>query len=418
MNEVSLLIDAPWLASGAAARVLALLNGDGEEARVVGGAVRNALLKIPVGDIDIATTALPEEVVRRAKAAGIKSVPTGIEHGTVTLVVDAHPFEITTLREDTETFGRKAKVAFGRDWVRDAERRDFTINGLSVDASGLVHDHVGGLADIAARRVRFIGDASQRIAEDYLRILRFFRMHAAYGAGRPDRESYLACIAGRAGLSGLSAERVRMEMLKLLVAVGAEGAVTAMADAGLLQTIIGGVAYLGPFAAMISAERALGLAPNPVRRLAALAVAVTEDAKRVSARLRLSNAETKVLDSMGHRWWRLTGMDEARARQRLYRLGEEQYRDRLLLAWARCGGSIQAAYWNEFATLPQRWSAPKFPLKAADFISRGIASGPALGHVLTLAEDAWLAADFPLDSTALAAIADQTVTRFNRDHRL
>ena len=151
---------------------------------MVGGAVRNALLKIPIGDIDIATTALPDEVIRRAKAAGIKSVPTGIEHGTVTLVVDAQPFEVTTLREDTETFGRKAKVAFGRDWVRDAERRDFTINGLSVDADGVVHDHVGGLDDIAARRVRFIGDPDQRIAEDYLRILRFFRIHAAYRRGR------------------------------------------------------------------------------------------------------------------------------------------------------------------------------------------------------------------------------------------
>jgi poly(A) polymerase len=411
-------IDAPWLKSGAAARVLALLNGDGEEARVVGGAVRNALLKIPTGDIDIATTALPDEVVRRAKAAGIKCVPTGIEHGTVTLVVDAQPFEVTTLREDTETYGRKARVAFGRDWVRDAERRDFTINGLSVDATGLVHDHVGGLADIEARQVRFIGDAAQRIAEDYLRILRFFRMHAAYGAGAPDRTGYLACIAGRAGLSSLSAERVRMEMLKLLVADGAEGAVTAMADAGLLLAIVGGVTYTGPYAAMISAERALGLAPDPVRRLAALAVAVTEDAKRVAARLRLSNAETKVLDSMGHRWWRLAGMDELRARQRLYRLGEEQYRDRLMLAWARSGESVEDDYWREFAELPQRWTAPKFPLRAADFISRGIAEGPALGHVLTLAEDAWLAEDFPLAPAALAAIADQTVTRFNRDHRL
>jgi poly(A) polymerase len=194
---------APWLKAGPAARVLALLNADGEEARVVGGAVRNALLDLPIGDIDIATTALPEEVIRRAKAAGIKSVPTGIEHGTVTLVIDAHAIEVTTLREDTETFGRRAKVAFGRDWVRDAERRDFTINGLSVDAEGLVHDHVGGLEDIAARRVRFIGEPSKRIAEDYLRILRFFRIHAAYGAGEPDRAGYLTCIAGRAGLAGL-----------------------------------------------------------------------------------------------------------------------------------------------------------------------------------------------------------------------
>ena len=418
MSEPRVLRDAPWLSAGPAARVLALLNGDGEESRVVGGAVRNALLNIPTGDIDIATTAVPGEVIRRAKAAGIKCVPTGIDHGTVTLVVDAQPFEVTTLREDTETYGRKAKVAFGRDWVRDAERRDFTINGLSVDADGIVHDHVGGLADIAAKRVRFIGDAASRIAEDYLRILRFFRMHAAYGAGEPDRVGYLACIAGRAGLASLSAERVRMEMLKLLVAAGAQAAVTAMADAGLLLPIFGGVAYTGPFAAMISAEQMLGLEPNPARRLAALTVAVTEDAKRVAMRLRLSNAETKALDSMGHRWWRLAGMDEARARRRLYRLGAEHYRDRLMLAWARSGASHDTAYWREFAGLPQRWSAPKFPLKAADFVARGVAEGPALGHVLTLAEDAWLAADFPLGQTALAAIADQTVTRFARDHRL
>src|SRR5246500_4151910 len=188
MSDARVLDNAPWLTSGPTARVLALLNGHGEEARVVGGAVRNALLKIPIGDIDIATTALPAEVMRRAKAAGIKSVPTGIEHGTVTLVVDGQPFEVTTLREDTESFGRKAKVAFGRDWVVDAQRRDFTINGLSVDAAGVVHDHVGGLDGIAASRLRFIGDPGQRISEDYLRILRFFRMHAAFGAGDPDRD--------------------------------------------------------------------------------------------------------------------------------------------------------------------------------------------------------------------------------------
>src|SRR5882757_3495374 len=193
MNS-SRVLNAPWLASGPTPHVLQLLNENGEEARVVGGAVRNALLNIPIGDIDIATTALPDEVIRRAKAAGIKSVPTGIAHGTVTLVVESQPFEITTLREDIETFGRKAKVAFGRDWVGDAQRRDFTINGLSISSDGTVHDYVGGLEDIAARRVRFIGDPDQRIAEDYLRILRFFRIHAAYGAGEPDRAGYLACI--------------------------------------------------------------------------------------------------------------------------------------------------------------------------------------------------------------------------------
>jgi poly(A) polymerase len=418
MSEARRLLDAPWLTSGPAARVLALLNGNGEEARVVGGAVRNALMNIPLGDIDIATTAVPEEVVRRARAAGIKSVPTGIEHGTVTLVVDGHPFEVTTLREDTETYGRKAKVAFGRDWVRDAERRDFTINGLSVDADHVVHDHVGGLDDIAAKRVRFIGDAHQRIAEDYLRILRFFRFHAAYGSGAPDRAGYLACIAGRAGLATLSAERIRMEMLKLLIAEGAAVAVTAMADGGLLLPIFGSVAYTGPFAAMISAEDTLGLAPSAVRRLGALTVAVTEDARRVALRLRLSNAETKALDSMGHRWWRFAGKDAARAKRLLYRIGEQPFRDRLLLAWARAGVDGDSPHWRELATLPQRWSAPKFPLKAADFIARGIAEGPALGHVLALAEDAWLAADFPLDPSALTDIADQTITRFTRDHRL
>jgi poly(A) polymerase len=403
--------DAPWLESGATARVLGLLNGEGEEARVIGGAVRNALLKIPIGDIDIATTAVPEEVIRRAKAAGIKSVPTGIDHGTVTLVVETEPFEVTTLREDTETFGRKAKVAFGRDWASDAQRRDFTINALSVDAACVVHDYVGGLADIAARRVRFIGDPNLRIAEDYLRILRFFRIHAAFGAGEADRAGYLACISARDGLATLSAERLRMEMLKLLVADGAVAAVAAMADGGLLLPILGGVAYTGPFAAMIAAERLLGLPADAIRRLGALAVAVTEDARRLGVRLRLTNAETKALDSMGHRWWRLARMDEAVARRRLYRLGEERYRDRLLLAWARAGGDADPAPWLALATLPRRWSAPKFPLKAADFIARGIAEGPTLGHVLALAEDAWLAADFPLDQTALAAIADHAAHR-------
>jgi len=407
-----------WLRSGPASRVLELLNSDGEEARVVGGAVRNALMHLAVGEIDIATTALPAEVIRRAKTAGVKSAPTGIEHGTVTLVVDGLPFEVTTLREDVETFGRKAKVAFGRDWARDAERRDFTMNGLSLDIAGVVHDHVGGLDDIAAKRVRFIGDPGKRIAEDYLRILRFFRIHAAYGEGEPDRTGYLACIGGREGLAGISAERVRMEMLKLMIAPGALAAVIAMADGGLLLPIFGGVAYTGPLAAMIAVERMLGLEPDAVRRLAALGVVVTEDARRLGLRLRLSNNETKALDSMGHRWWRLAGMDEATARRRLYRLGAERYRDRLMLAWSRAGEVVDSASWQHLATLPMRWSAPKFPLKAADFIARGIPEGPMLGRVLALAEDAWLAADFTLDEPAVKGIADQTVARFIGEQRL
>lgn len=414
----TVITDAPWLTSGPAARVLALLNGNGEEARIVGGAVRNALLKLPVGEIDIATTALPDEVTRRAKAAHIKCVPTGIEHGTVTLVVEGWPFEVTTLREDVETFGRKAKVAFGRDWARDAQRRDFTINGLSLALDGVVHDHVGGLDDIAARRVRFIGAPALRLAEDYLRILRFFRIHAAYGVGAPERNAMLACIAARDGLAMLSAERLRMEMLKLVVAPGAADALVAMGDGGLLMRIIGGVAYHGPFAKMLAAEEALGLEADAIRRLGALAVAVTEDARRVAVRLRLSNAETKRLDSIGHRWWRLADMSDEIARRRVYRLGADRYRDRILLAWARAGRGSDAPRWRDLATLPQRWSAPAFPIKAADFMERGLKEGPALGHVLTLAEDAWLAADFPLDPSVLARIADAAVTRFRRDHQL
>ncbi|MFZ5681174.1 MAG: CCA tRNA nucleotidyltransferase [Bradyrhizobiaceae bacterium] len=418
MNAPDSLRDAPWLRSGATARVLTLLNSGGEEARVAGGAVRNALLGLPIGDIDIATTAVPEEVIRRAKLAHIKAVPTGVEHGTVTLVIEGQPFEVTTLREDIETFGRKAKVAFGRDWTRDAMRRDFTINGLTVTPDGTVHDEVGGRADIAARRVRFIGEPSQRIAEDYLRILRFFRIHAAYGEGAPDRAGYEACIAGRDGLAELSAERIRLEMLKLMVAKGAAEALVAMDDAGLLLRLTAGVVYHGAFANMIVAEQQMGLAPDAILRLGALAVAVTEDAKRLSQRWRLSNAETKRLDSMGHRWWRAAGMDEAIAQRRLYRLGAARYRDRMMLAWARAGRDAASPSWRELATLPERWTPPMFPLKAADFIARGIAEGPALGHVLTLAEDAWLALQFPLDSAALKTIADDTVAKFTRDHRL
>ncbi len=417
MTSQRRLVDASWLTAGPAGRVLALLNGDGEEARAVGGAVRNALMGCEVGEIDIATTAVPDEVVRRAKIAGIKSVPTGIEHGTVTLVVEGTPVEVTTLREDVETFGRKAKVMFGRDWQRDAERRDFTMNGLSASIDGVVHDHVDGLPDVDARRVRFIGDPDRRIAEDYLRILRFFRIHAAYGSGAPDRDGYLASIRGRDGIAGLSAERIRMELLKLLVAPGAGAAIEAMVDAGLMLRITGGVSYLGPFKTMIGIEQLSGRAPDAMLRLGALGVAVTEDAKRLTQRLRLTNDENKVLDSMGHRWWRLKGMDEARARQRLYRLGSQRYRNRVLLAWARDGNAGHADQWMQLLALPERWTPPVFPLKAADFIARGIAKGPALGQVLALAEDAWMANDFPMEVDVITVIADQIFARFRHDHR-
>jgi len=405
------LTGLPWLAGGALPKLLAVLDRDGEEARVVGGAVRNALLELPSDEIDVATTALPEEVTRRVTAAGYKAVPTGIEHGTVTVVVGNAPFEVTTLRQDVETYGRHAKVEFGRDWRADAERRDFTINAFSVTPDGSVYDYVGGLADLARRRVRFIGDPRRRIEEDYLRILRFFRFHAAYGtSGHPDAAGIAACIAGRDGLDRLSRERVRQELMKLLVAPHALPALISMADAGLLLRVLGGVSYLGSFENMAKVEAAAGLTADPVRRLAALAVAVTEDAERLWLKLRLSNIEHARLMAMGDGWRLMSpAIGEAGRRALVYRLKPPAYTDRALLAWSRAQAGAHDRSWLEFATLAQRWTLPAFPIKAAHFVERGIEKGPALGAAMRAAEQAWIEADFPTDKLALDNISARAV---------
>lgn len=400
-------LDAGWLTAGPLPRLLGVLDRDGEEARVVGGAVRNALIGAPIHEIDVATTAVPDEVVRRVTAAGFKPVPTGIAHGTITVVIDKHPFEVTTLRLDVETYGRHAKVEFGRDWAGDAHRRDFTINALSATRDGAVYDYAGGLADLEARRVRFIGDAQARIAEDYLRILRFFRFHAAYGQGHPDPDGLHACILARDGLAQLSRERVRMEMMKLLVAVRATPTLADMAESGLLPRVLAGVPYLAGFENMAKVEAATGAAADATQRLGGLAVWVPEDAERLWERLRLTNAEHARLAAMGAHWRRIDpAMGEAAARALLYRLKPEAFTDCVLLAWARSPASDHDARWRELAALPSRWSVPAFPLKAADFIARGIAKGPALGEALRAAEEAWIMADFPGDAAALAKIAD------------
>jgi poly(A) polymerase len=399
--------DAAWLKDGEVARLFAVLDRDGEEARVVGGAVRNHLLRLRVAEIDVATTAVPDEVVRRVEAAGWKAVPTGIEHGTVTVVINSRSFEVTTLRQDIETFGRRARVMFGRDWRADAERRDFTINALSASAGGTVFDYVGGLDDIAARRVRFIGDPQQRIAEDYLRILRFFRFHAHFADGPPDATGLLACIRARAGLDTLSRERVRMELLKLFVAPRAAATLAIMAESGLLGPVLGGVPYIADFAKMADVETALGADADPVRRLGALGVMVSEDAERLSQRLRLSNAEAERLMALGP-WWRVSpSAGEQTARALLYHLGPQSFTDRVLLAWVRAQADAADGDWRALASLPQRWTAPAFPLKAADFIRRGVAAGPALGAAMRAAKDAWIATDFPADSAAIDAIAER-----------
>ena len=406
MSEpLAFLKDAAWLREGALARLLGVLGRDGEDARVVGGAVRNALLGEPISEFDIATTAIPEEVIRRATAAGFKPVPTGIEHGTITVVIASRPFEVTTLRQDVETFGRHASVRFGRDWRADAERRDFTMNALSVGADGVVHDYVGGLADLKARRVSFIGDAKKRIAEDYLRILRFFRFHAAYGQGLPDAAGLAACIAARAGLGQLSRERVRMELLKLLQARHATPALAAMVESGLLVSVLGGVPDLAGFENMAKVEAAAGVQADAVQRLGALGARIAEDAERLWQRLRLSNVEHGRLASMAESWWRISPADEKGARALLYRLGPERFVDRVLLAWARSPATAHDPAWRALATLPGHWAAPVFPLKAADFVKRGVQQGPALGAALHEAETAWIAADFPADQEAIAAIA-------------
>ncbi|MGB6940594.1 MAG: CCA tRNA nucleotidyltransferase [Xanthobacteraceae bacterium] len=415
MTAATHLQDAPWLRRGEVQDLLVTLGRDGEEARVVGGAVRNELLHLAVSEFDIATTAVPEEVVRRVERAGWKAVPTGIEHGTITVVIDGKPFEVTTLRQDVETYGRKAKVLFGRDWTADAQRRDFTVNALSASADGTVYDYVDGLADIAARRVRFIGDPSKRIAEDYLRILRFFRFHAWYGSGAPDAAGLHACIAARGGLETLSRERVRMELLKLLLAPQATPALAIMAEAGLLGAVLGGVPLLASYENTVKTEAAIGTAGNTVRRLGALGVLVKEDAERLTERLRLSNAEAERLKALDD-WWNVT--PAAGGRALLYHLGPESFTDCVLVAWSRSRAGAADHAWHELATLPRRWTAPVFPLKATNLMSRGLAAGPALGAALRLAERIWIDTDFPEDRAALDAIADRAAREADAALRL
>jgi len=412
MSAILRLADAGWLRVAPLARALSILNSGGEEARVVGGAARNALMGLPLSDIDIATTAPPDEVVRRAAAGGLRAVPTGIDHGTVTLVVDGTPFEVTTLRQDVETFGRKAKVAFGRDWKLDAERRDFTMNALSISADGVVHDYVDGLADLEAHRVRFIGDPARRIAEDYLRILRFFRFQASYAHGAPDPEGLHACIVARDGLRNLSRERVRAELMKLLVAPYAVPTLVVMAEAGFAELLLGGLALLASFANMIKVEEAAEVAPDAVRRLGALGVLIDEDAERLQEKLRLFNSEYERLASIADCWWRVSpALGEAGARELLYRLGPDRYVDRVLVAWTRAPQGAADPAWRALVALPTRWTAPRFPLKSNDLVARGVSRGPALGVALRAAEEAWIVAGFPLDQVALDRIANNAAGR-------
>lgn len=386
-------------------RIFAALDGDGEELRIVGGAVRNALLGEPIGDIDLASTALPEVNVSRAQKAGFKVVPTGIEHGTVTVVIDGAPFEVTTLREDVETDGRRAKVRFGRDFGADAERRDFTLNALSLDARGVLHDPVGGRADLDARRVRFIGEPLRRITEDFLRILRFFRFSASYGVGL-DAQGFAACVALRDALKNLSRERLGAETLKLLAAPRAAFVAEAMARAGLF-------AYLGvaPWPARLKNLRTEGERGDGLLGLAALALFSEGDAERLGAGLRLSNAQKQRLlgAARANAFWH--GAREAPSpaslREALFHFGPEGARDGLALIRAEAGVSPVDSDFMRAQSFLRDTPPPTPPFRAADFFARGIPKGPALGAALKSLQVLWIRAGFPTDPQIVAHLIEK-----------
>lgn len=392
------LCGAEWLDRPETRAVFSAIEAGGFAARAVGGAVRNALMGLPVKDVDIATPARPEEVKGLAEAAGLKAVPTGIEHGTITVIAGHIPYEVTTLRRDVETFGRHAKVTFTSDWTEDARRRDFTINALYCSADGTVHDPLGGWSDLVKRRVRFIDDARQRIREDYLRILRFFRFTAEYGNGTPDPEGLAAAIEERGGLTLLSAERIRAELLRLLEAREAARALTAMDDAGILRLLVGKPPDMRLFHRIVDIERSLGCAPSPLLRLAALAVTEPGDADRLKERLRLSTFEAEVL---AHAALQDLALDPSApkldAKAFLYRHGPAAFTTATLIAWAHSDDSAEDAGRRDRLELPQRWQAPELPIRGADVLALGIPPGPEVGRIVARFEAWWIAQGFPVD---------------------
>lgn len=389
------LPEAPWRHWPCLERIAAAVGADRGEARVVGGAVRDTLLGIDVADVDLATIHAPEEVVRRLEQAGLKAVPTGIAHGTVTAVADGVAVEVTTLRRDLSTDGRHAIVGFTQEWREDAARRDFTMNALYADpVSGELFDWFGGLDDLAARRVRFIGDPLQRIAEDHLRILRFFRFHARFGDAIDDA-GFTACVARANDLMALSRERIAAELLKLLVAPSAVPVVQLMVANGILRPVLPeitaeGVARLEQLAAR---EAASAIAPDAIRRLAALLD--RDDAEPVGARLKLSNADRKRLTAAS------AGVGDEGPLALAYRHGQAVAIDRLLLA----GGDPSAVV---------SWTPPRLPISGGALVARGLAQGPAVARTLRAVEARWITEGFP-EVSRVDVIADEEAAQALRD---
>ena len=368
-----------WLARPGIKRLLKALDARQSTARFVGGAVRDFLLGEHPGDLDLATTLQPDDVIAKLEKAGIKAVPTGIEHGTITAVSSNTVVEVTTLRSDVSTDGRRATVAFTGDWQKDASRRDFTINAIYADPfSGELFDYFGGIDDLKSRTVRFIGEPLQRIAEDHLRILRYFRFHARYGHGEPDPQALEACTQRANDLMALSRERVADELLKLLALDDPTPTVRLMHERGLFLPVVPEVTEIDRLASLVESEREAGIAPDPLRRLAALLPADPDVAARVAARLKVSNKARKRLISAAEP---ALGLNP---RSLAYRIGAESAVDRLLLA-------SHAADATEVAG----WHPPRLPISGGALIARGVTEGPDVARTLRRIENAWEAAGFP-----------------------
>lgn len=379
---------ALWRDHPGLARVVAAL-GPGQ-ARIVGGAVRDTLLGIDTADVDIATPHDPQRVIALLEAAQIKAVPTGIDHGTITAVASDQVYEVTTLRRDVSTDGRRATVAFTDDWREDAARRDFTINALYADPdTGEIHDYFGGIPDLAARRVRFIGDPLIRIAEDHLRILRFFRFVARFG-DMADPEGLQACTDRANDLMALSRERIANELLRLLVAPRAVEVVALMIERGIFVPVLPEITDIARFAALAASEAAAGIAPDPIRRLAALLPPDVETAASVGARLKLSNKQRQRLENAAL-------PPDAEPRPLAYRLGVDFALDRLLLA----GSDVTAI---------SEWTPPILPLSGGQLVAKGVKAGPDVAKTLRRIQNRWVAEGFP-DAARVAAIADEEVAQ-------
>lgn len=394
-----ILPDAAWRHRPGLDRLLAALDADAGETRFVGGAVRDTLLGLPVADLDLATRLKPELVRDRIREAGLKAVPTGLAHGTITAVLADGPVEVTTLRRDVSTDGRRATVAFSDDWREDAARRDFTINALYADpANGAVIDYFGGLDDLAAGRVRFIGDPLTRIAEDHLRILRFFRFHARFGKGAPDSQGYDACAARAKDLMALSRERIADELFKILAGDDPAAVIRLMIDREILASVL---PEIGPdnarrLDALVAAEAAAAVAPDRIRRFIALVPADPAAADDIAARLRLSNAIRKRVALV------LSDMPAGTPAAMGYRIGREAAIDRLLLAGETAG-----------AASLRNWDKPTLPTSGGALVARGLTAGPAVARALRAIEERWIAEGFPGRERVDAIVDAELLQAFN-----